>query len=321
MSKNILVLGGAGYIGSVVSKKLLDQGHKVTIVDNLSKGLKKLVDSRAEFYITDIVKEKDKLEFIIYENKYRNKKAFDVVMDFAAAKDAGESMTNPSLYTENILGLCNVLDLMDQYKIPKIIFSSTAAVYGLPQKEIIDETHPLNPINYYGFTKLEGEKIIEWYSKLKNINYVNLRYFNVAGDGGLKYVDPNPSNVFPILAETILGKRDKFYVYGNDFNTHDGSGVRDYIHISDLADAHIKAIDYDKNLTVNLGTSKGYSVFDLINTFESVSGKKLNYEVIERRKGDPDKLVTSYDLAKKELNWVPKKTLEDMVRSTLDSYN
>lgn len=311
---HILVAGGAGYIGSVAVKKLIEENYEVTVVDNLSKGKRELVHKKAHFYEFDILEE-DKLEDLFEKSK------FDAVIHFAALKNAGESMIEPQKYSQNIKGTINILNAMANHNVKKIVFSSSAAVYGNPKENVVDENHQTEPINFYGATKLEGERIMRWFSELKNITCISLRYFNLAGDGGLDYIDPNASNVFPIIAETLYGLRESFSIYGDDYNTKDGTGIRDYIHVIDLVDAHIMALKLEKSDIINLGTQTGYSVMDLIEGFEKASKKKLNYKVIERRPGDPAYLVASNKKAKEVLGWEPKLGLKEMIESTLKAYD
>lgn len=306
----ILVTGGAGYIGSVTVKQLLDKNHEVIIIDNLSKGKKELVDSRAVFYEVDLINKKE------LKNIF-SKHEFDWVIHFASAKDAGESMVNLHPYTKNINCFCNLLSVMDEYGCKKIIFSSSAAVYGDPVEELISETHPLKPINYYGFSKLECERILSWYTKLKGFIGINLRYFNVAGDS-LGYLDPNAKNIFPIIGEVISKKRKELLVFGDDYETKDGTCIRDYIHVIDLAEAHILALNCEESTSINLGTGLGYSVLDLIKEFKK--HVDVPYKVSGRREGDPAKLICSNKKAKELLNWTPKLGLKEMVQSTMEAY-
>ena len=310
----ILVIGGAGYIGSVVCRDLVELNHEVVVFDNLSKGLEELVDSQAIFYYGDILN-KEELEevFLDYD--------FDAVMHFAALKDAGESMREPSKYLNNIKGTINILEVMDKFEVKKMVFSSSAAVYGDYSDRIISEDDEPNPMNFYGFTKLEIEKILEWYRKLKDFTYVSLRYFNVAGDGGLGYVDPEAKNIFPIIGEVISGKRQYLEVFGDDYDTRDGTCIRDYIHVVDLAEAHIKALEVIDSRIFNLGSGEGQSVMELINEFSRVSQKEIPYKIVEKREGDPKYLVASYKKAKEILGWEPKRGLKEMVESTLEVYN
>lgn len=312
--KNILVAGGAGYIGSVTVKKLIEEGYRVTVIDNLYKGRRELVDKKAIFYKLDI------LNLPSLEKKLAEQK-FDSLIHFAAYKDAGESMLNPAKYQDNIRGTMNLLTLAPKLGVKQIIFSSSAAVYGEPKKALIDESHACNPTNFYGYTKLAGEHLLEWSRKLNNINYVALRYFNVAGDCGLNYVDPNAKNIFNVIADVLCGKKKILEIFGNDFNTKDGTGVRDYIHVSDLADAHIKALNLKDSQIINLGSEKGYSVLDIVKEFEKTSGKKVPNKIIKRRAGDPAKLIATSKKAKRVLNWSPKFGLKEMVESTWTAYS
>ncbi len=309
----ILVTGGAGYIGSVAVKALINEGHDVVVVDNLSKGCSQLVDPKAFFIEGDLT------------NKYLLEQIFsahlpEAVMHFAGYKAAGESMEIPEKYSDNLIGMINLLNCMVKFGVKKIIFSSSAAVYGEPKYVPVDENHPTNPINYYGFTKLEGERIIDWYSQLKGIVGIKLRYFNVAGDGGLHYVDPEAKNIFPILMDVLNGKRDKLVIYGQDYETPDGTCIRDYIDINDLVRAHLLALRLNKSEVINLGTSQGVSVSELVSLTEEVIGRKIKCEFGPRRSGDPAVLTASNVKAKKLLGWVPEKSIKEMVRSTLKAY-
>jgi len=309
----ILVTGGAGYIGSACVKLLLNKNYDVIVIDNLSKGKEELVDKRAKFFKMDLI-DKEKLKEIF------QKEHIDAVIHFAAYKSVNESMQNPVKYSDNITGTINLLNAMVEFKVKKIIFSSSAAVYGTLNKEIVDECSKLNPINFYGFTKLECEKIIEWYHKIYGINYICLRYFNVSGDSGLNYVDPNAQNVFPIIMEVINGKRDKFVICGNDYNTKDGTCNRDYIDVNDLVDAHLLALNSDYNGIINLGTGEGYTVKELVSSFMEVTGKNFKCEYGPRRAGDPASLIASNSKAKKILNWFPKRNINEMIRTTYRAY-
>jgi UDP-glucose 4-epimerase len=238
--KRILVTGGAGYIGSHIVYSLSDLGYQVVVFDNLSLGVEENIDKRSEFIKGDILNDKD-LNHAFSER-------IDVVFHFAALKAAGESMYHPEKYgTNNISGTLNLLNKMIEKKTTNIVFSSSAAVYGNPRYLPIDEKHPLNPINYYGYTKLAIEDNLSWYSKLKNLKYTALRYFNATGydiQGRIRGKEKNPTNLTPVVMETISGMRKEMEVYGNDYQTPDGSGIRDYIHVNDLADAHILAMNY-----------------------------------------------------------------------------
>lgn len=308
----ILVTGGAGYIGSVAVRMLLDKGHEVCVIDNLVKGIKDNVDTRAKFYKFDLAH--DNFSSVFDENK------FDSVIHFAAYKAVGESMENAPLYSDNIRGVTNVLDQMVRTDVKKIIFSSTAAVYGMPDASVLSEETPVNPINYYGFTKLTAERIMKWYNTVHGISYIALRYFNVAGNAFFDYVDPNAQNVMPIIMEVISGKRSEFTIFGDDYDTPDGTCIRDYIHVYDLVSAHILALEASHVGVINLGTSKGYSVKELVSAVERVTGESLPVKIGPRRAGDPACVLASNELASKILNWKPEKNMDDMIQSTYDSY-
>ena len=262
---NILVTGGAGYIGSTCVKELVDLGHNTIVVDNLENSDGSYLDKRAKFHKIDLSKDEDlnKLNQV-FQNK------IDAVIHFAGYKSVAEAVKNPQKYSDNIIGTLNLLDLMGTHKVKKLIYSSSAAVYGVPQYTPVDENHQTIPLNHYGFTKLECEKLIQWYSKLYDINYVLLRYFNVAGDSGLKYVDPNAENVFPKIMQALIGNK-VFKIYGNNHDTSDGTCIRDYIHLSDLVRAHILALDTAQSAIINLGTSVGVSVLELVESFNRLS--------------------------------------------------
>ncbi len=312
--KKILVTGGAGYIGSITVKKLLDNGHNVTVIDNLQKGKKELIDKRAIFYKLDILK------LPVLEKKLKDKE-FDTIIHFAALKDAGESMLNPNLYQDNIKGIMNLIQIAPKLRLKQFIFSSSAAVYGEPKSKLIDENHICNPANFYGYTKLVGEQLLEWSRKINNINYVVLRYFNVAGDGGLNYIDPKAKNIFNVIGEVLCKRKKVLEIFGDDYNTPDGTGIRDYIHVSDLADAHIKALSVKGSHIINLGSEKGYSVLEIVKDFEKVSGVSIPRKITKRRQGDVATVIATSKKAKDVLKWVPKLGLKDMVESTWLAYN
>ena len=242
-NQSVLVIGGAGYIGSHVVLALCEKGYNVTVFDNLSTGQEINIDSRAVLIKGNIINNNE-LKSAFNQN-------YDAVLHFAALKAAGESMLHPGEYaTANITGTINILNQMIERKVQNIIFSSTAAVYGIPKYLPIDEDHTLNPINFYGFTKFEIERILHWYSKLKGICYATLRYFNAAGydlNGRIQGLEKNSANLLPIVMETALGKRASLNVFGNNYNTPDGTGIRDYIHVTDLAIAHIASLEYLSN--------------------------------------------------------------------------
>jgi UDP-glucose 4-epimerase len=319
--RKVLVTGGAGYIGSHVVYTLCDLGHRVTILDNMSLGREENIDRRASFIKGDILKERD-LDRVFQDN-------YDVIFHFAALKAAGDSMITPEIFAvNNISGTINLLNKAVAYKIRALIFSSSAAVYGNPQYLPIDEKHPQDPINYYGYTKLAIEENLSWYSRIKSINYAALRYFNATGfdiKGRIRGKEINPGNLSPIVMETAAGIRDKMQVFGNDYDTPDGTCIRDYIHVNDLADAHIRAMEYvlnhNQNLTVNLGTGSGYSVLEVIEKAQQVSGRQIQYEVIRRRPGDPPELYADCKLAARLLNWKARYSdIETIIKSMCPVY-
>ncbi|MFC1786189.1 UDP-glucose 4-epimerase GalE [Candidatus Neomarinimicrobiota bacterium] len=314
----IFVTGGAGYIGSHIVYELCDAGHEVTIFDDLSLGREENIDKRAKFILGSTL---DNQQL----NKALNDIGFDAVIHLAAWKAAGESMEKPEKYAvNNIIGSMNLLNAVADASIKNFVFSSTAAVYGSPSCLPIDEKHPINPANYYGYTKVFVEDNLRWYSQLKGLNYAALRYFNAAGydmQGRIRGKEKNPNNLLPIIMETACGMRNKVQVYGNDYDTIDGTGVRDYIHVNDLATAHVLALNYlndkKKNLIVNLSTERGYSVLEAINKAKEITGKDIPYQIVGRRYGDPDTVVASFAKANKILNWKAKYSNLETILSTM----
>ena len=315
----VLVTGGAGYIGSHVVLHLCDKGYDVVVLDDLSMGSIEAVDDRAFFIEGSILNSDDLVSSL---------NGVDAVIHLAAFKSAGESMSNPQKYSENnVIGSQRLLSAMIENNVKKIIFSSTAAVYGIPEYLPLDEKHPLKPINHYGYTKLQTEKTIDIYGNEGQISYANLRYFNAAGYnklGKIRTKERNPANLIPSVMEVAAGKRDKLLVFGNDFETIDGTGVRDYIHVSDLARAHILALDLissNNSATINLGSERQFSVLEVIKLTEKISGKTIPYEIVERREGDPDKIYASSDYAKDILNWSAEESdLKNIIETTWQIY-
>jgi UDP-glucose 4-epimerase len=299
----LLIVGGAGYIGSHVVREFLDAGHSVTVFDNLSSGCRENLFADAPFVFGDILD---------YPGLVKAMKAgFDGMVHLAAFKAAGESMTEPEKYSlNNISGTVNLLNAACETGVKRIVFSSSAAVYGEPRYVPLDEKHPLEPENYYGFTKLEIERMLSWYGKLKGIRYAALRYFNAAGydaRGRITGLERNPANLLPVLMEVAAGLRPKLQIFGNDYPTDDGTCVRDYIHVSDLAIAHVKAFDRirktNASLAVNLGSETGISVKAMLEKAREITGKPIPAEMAGRRPGDAAKLVASSALAHRELGW------------------
>lgn len=315
--QKILVIGGAGYIGSHVVKALLKDDFAVTVYDNLSTGQKCNLFATAEFIEGDIL-DVPHLEQVM-------KNGFAAVVHLAAKKAVGESMENPQKYAlNNLNGTINILNTMVNNGVKNIVFSSSAAVYGSPQYVPVDEQHPLNPMNFYGFTKLKIEELMQWYSQLKDFHYIALRYFNAVGyaaDGTITGREKNPQNLLPIVMEVATGKREKLQVFGHDYNTPDGTCIRDYIHVEDLADAHVAAIRQllagVPSQTINLGTNRGTSVLEVIAATERVIGRSINYEFAPRRAGDPDIIVASNNKAQQILNWRPRYlNIDDIIKTT-----
>ena len=319
---NILIIGGAGYIGSHVTRELLDRGHKVTVFDNLCLGLRENLFSDGEFIHGDILRY-DQLIAAIREC------GVEAVVYLAAFKAVGESMLKPEKYSvNNITGTINLLNAASETGLKYIIFSSSAAVYGEPVYLPIDEQHPTNPENYYGFTKLEIEKFLSWYDRLKGIRYASLRYFNAAGydiKGRIKGLEQNPQNLLPVIMETACGIRKELAIFGNDYDTPDGTCIRDYIHVNDLAVAHALALDNicknNKSLTVNLGSETGSSVMEVLETARRITGQPIPSRIAGRRSGDPAKLTASAGLARSLLGWKTEhSSLDTLVQTSWDVY-
>lgn len=318
----VLITGGAGYIGSHVALEAIDKGFDVTIFDNLSTGNESNINPDACFIYGSTTSRSN------LKKLFRSKK-FDAVIHLAASKAAGESMIDPLKYAENnMVGSINLIKYCLLAKINIFIFSSTAAVYGEPKYLPIDEYHQNSPSNYYGFTKLEIEKNLKWLSQLKDFNYAALRYFNVAGydvNNRIKSLEISPQNLIPKVMEAAVGIRKKIKIYGQDYNTEDGTGVRDYIHVTDIAKAHIQSINYlknfKKNITVNLGVGRGYSVLEVINKTIQITQKKIKFEYVERRKGDPDEVVSISKKAENTIGWIPEYSdLDTLLKSTWNIY-
>ena len=313
---NILVIGGAGYIGSHVTYELCDKGYNVKVLDNLSSGFIENVDKRSDF-INDSFTNKKVLNNVLKE--------IDCVIHLAALKAAGESMEDPIKYSEkNIIDSIKLINSCVNNGVQNFIFSSSAAVYGFPKYLPIDESHTLSPINYYGFTKLKIEEQLIWYNKLKGLNIGCLRYFNAAGydyNGRILCKERNPQNLIPIVMEVASGERSKINIFGNDYNTHDGTCLRDYVHVNDLAAGHVNAIELvlkQNKIISNLATGNSYSVLDVINKTAKITNKKINYSFAKRRDGDPDKLYASSSRILKYDN--KYSDLETIIKTTWDMY-
>ncbi|WP_026487189.1 UDP-glucose 4-epimerase GalE [Caldanaerobius polysaccharolyticus] len=302
----ILVTGGAGYIGSHMVYLLSQKGFDVVVLDNLEKGHRAAVMG-AKFYQGDL-RDKELLDRIFAENDV------EAVIHFAAASLVGESMENPlKYYFNNVYGTMCLVEAMIKHGVKKLVFSSTAAVYGEPKNIPIMEEDPTVPTNPYGETKLAIEKMLKWADMAYGLKYVSLRYFNVAGahcDGVIGEDHQPETHLIPIVLQVALGKRDKVVIYGDDYDTPDGTCIRDYIHVLDLCEAHLLALKYiqqkGKSDVFNLGNGMGFSVKEVIDKAQKVVGRNIRYEVGKRRPGDPSILVASDKKAKEVLNWEPK---------------
>lgn len=321
LSMKVLVIGGAGYIGSHVVKELMKQGHKVTVFDNLSSGLLQNLFSENDFISGNILSKDD------LDNAFS--RGFDAFIHLAAFKAAGESMIKPEKYSvNNITGTLNILNSATEYGCKYMVFSSSAAVFGEPQYLPIDESHPKNPENFYGYTKLSIEEFMKWYDKIKGLKFAALRYFNAAGydpEGVLYGLEQNPANLLPIIMEVACGMREKMKIFGNDYDTRDGTCIRDYVHVSDLAVAHVKALDYitknNESLTVNLGSETGTSVTEMVDAARRITGHPIPADYVERRPGDPACLVASAKYAQEKLGWKPLYSdIDTLIDSTYRAY-
>ena len=317
---DILVVGGAGYIGSHVVKALRDAGRQPVVFDNLSTGLRENLFPEIPFIHGDL---------LIPAQVRAAMRGIRSVIHLAALKAAGDSMLEPERYAlHNLNGTVNLLHAAGTGGVRHFVFSSSAAVYGEPQYLPLDENHPTEPANFYGQTKLQIEMLLSWFSRLRNMRYAGLRYFNAAGydpDGEVRGLEKEPNNLLPLVLETLLGWRENLEVYGTDYDTEDGSCIRDYIHVSDLADAHLRALKFleeqDEDLVVNLGTSKGISVLEILNIAKKVSGMDLPVILSDRRPGDPAVVLASAEKAERLLEWSPAfSDVETILKTMLTAY-
>ena len=318
--RRILIVGGAGYIGSHVAKAVRDAGDVAVVFDNMSTGCLENVLDGFELIRGDILD---------LETLAKALSGVDAVVHLAALKAAGESMKNPEIYAKNnIVGTINLLNTMLEAGVNEVVFSSSAAVYGEPQYTPMCENHPTRPMNFYGHTKLEIERLMKWYASLRGLRYSSLRYFNAAGydvDGEIKGLEKKPANLLPIVLETIVGKRASVEVFGTDYDTSDGTCVRDYIHVTDLADAHLRALSVmqsqDENLVLNLGTSKGLSVLEVLEAAKRCSGVDFDVTFGPRREGDPGIVLATAEKARDVLDWKPEHSdVVTIVESMLRAY-
>ena len=307
----ILVVGGAGYIGSICTELLLDEGHEAIVFDNLGEGHRGAVDSRARFIQGDLA-EREKIQETLSSTRP------DAVMHFAASALVGESMRDPSKYfRNNISNGLNLLDAMVAARVQRIVFSSTCAIFGMPERLPIDETAPARPINPYGESKLAFEKILCWYDQIHGLKFVSLRYFNAAGATGNFGEDHRlETHLVPNVLKVALGQKPHVEIYGTDYETPDGTCIRDYIHIVDLARAHILALGAAKSELYNLGTGGGSSVREVIAACRKITGRKVDTVEIPRRAGDPPRLIASSKKIEKELGWRPEfQSLDTIIES------
>ena len=314
----ILVLGGAGYIGSHTVYELIDNGAEVVIIDNLETGFKEAVHPEATFYQGDL---RDRAFVDSVLDKERD---IDAVIHFAANSQVGESMINPlKYYDNNLCGTKTLLESLVAHGIDKVVFSSTAATYGEPEKVPIMETDKTEPTNTYGETKLSMEKMFKWVGKAHGLRFVSLRYFNACGahvSGQIGEAHNPETHLIPLILQVPNGQRDHISVFGTDYPTKDGTCVRDYIHVTDLAQAHILAVKYliagNKSDIFNLGNGVGFTVKEVIKTAEKVTGQTIKAVEEERRAGDPAKLIASSEKARRILGWKPEHdSLEEIIRT------
>lgn len=319
--KKILIVGGAGYIGSHVALAFLDKGYQVTVLDNLSTGCIENLFPVAAFIRGDICN--------VQEVGAVLRGGFDGFVHLAAFKAAGESMLVPEKYSvNNIVGTLYLLNAAALNGSPPCVFSSSAAVYGEPKYLPVDEKHPCSPENYYGFTKLEIERFLGWYDRLKGVRFAVLRYFNAAGydpAGRVKGLERNPANLLPVVMEVAAGIRPQFDIFGNDYDTPDGTCIRDYIHVSDLADAHVAAFEHllatGTSFTVNLGSETGISVAAMVEKARTITGRPIPSIIAPRRAGDAAKLVASSQEARRILGWKARVSdAETLLTSTWKRY-
>ena len=317
----VLVIGGAGYIGSHVVKELMAKGHEVTVFDNLSSGLRQNLFKENGFIHGDILNTES------LDNAFAL--GFDAFIHLAAFKAAGESMIKPEKYSiNNINGTLNILNAAVKHNCLNMVFSSSAAVFGSPKYLPIDEKHPTDPENYYGYTKLDIEHFMAWYDKLKGLKFAALRYFNAAGydvDGVLSGLEQNPANLLPVIMEVAAGMRKELQVFGSDYDTPDGTCIRDYVHVTDLAKAHVLALDYitskKESITVNLGSETGVSVTEMLEAARRITGEPIPAKYVGRRPGDPACLYATSKYAHEKLGWKAEHSdVDTLISSTWNVY-
>jgi UDP-glucose 4-epimerase len=318
-SKQILVLGGAGYIGSHTIDLLERSGYSIIVLDNLYSGHKKSLSKNIQFEKNDI--SKNNLSDI--SDKYGE---ISGIIHFASFIEVGESMKDPYKYiSNNIDRSTDVMEFMKNRGIRNIVFSSSAAVYGKDYKDKLKESYIKKPINVYGYTKSVVEDLLSFYDEIYGIKSISLRYFNASGASHFKNIGedhPNETHLIPLIIKTALGLREKIMIYGDDYNTPDGTCIRDYIHVDDLAQAHLLSLEHlinggDSDV-FNLGGSRGYSVKEIIETTQNITNLHVNKEITQRREGDPDILIADYSKIQKKLKWEPKYEVDDIIQTAFN---
>jgi UDP-glucose 4-epimerase len=317
----VLLIGGAGYIGAHVTRAMLDAGHQADVYDNFSSGLPENIFPESKVFKADILDYKALVAAM--------KEGYDAVVHLAALKAVGESMVQPEKYAvNNISGSVNILNAMTESRVNNIIFSSSAAVFGEPQYLPIDEKHPQHPENFYGFTKLEIERLLGWYDRLRGLRAGVLRYFNACGydaAGRIGGLEKQPANLLPVMMEAALDLRGPLEIFGDDYDTRDGTCIRDYIHVSDLARAHVLALQYintkNESITLNLGSETGISVKEMYEAACRIVGKTIPMRMSDRRPGDPAVLIAGNRYAAQELNWHPEQSdIDTLIKTTYEAY-
>ena len=306
----ISVLGGAGYIGSVTTEKLLDQGHDVVVIDNLERGYREAVDPRARFQACDL-RHRDQITTLLCEEKP------DAAIHFAAYIEVGESMKQPIPFFENnIIGSLHLMDALVQAQCKKLIFSSTCAIYGTPEQLPMHEQLPFHPESVYGESKHICEKMFSWIAQLEEIDTVFLRYFNAAG-ASERYGEAHTpeTHLIPLILQVAQGKREHISIFGDDYPTRDGTCIRDYIHVADLADAHIAALRPGVQGAYNLGNGNGYTVKEVIEACRTITGHPIPTQIEPRRAGDCVSLIADATHAHQALDWHPQYDLHEIVKS------
>ena len=310
---NILITGGAGYIGSVVAELLEQQGHQLLVVDDLRDGKRAAVASTARFHEVDLC------DHMALRSVFAQQR-IDAVIHLAASANVPDSVINPlPYYANNVQGTCNLLECMQEHSVKRIIFSSTAAVYGAPQYLPLDENHPHSPVNPYGHSKLMDEQILRDCQTAYGLQFVAFRYFCAAGATGAHgEARKCETHLIPKVLDQVLGKCEKVLVFGKDFPTVDGTGVRDYIHVLDIARAHLLALeqlDAMAGRVFNLGTGTGFSVLEIIAAAQRLFQTEVRFEIVARRPGDPPNLTATCERARQQLGWLPQYGIDDILRS------